>query len=423
VIAVGAVAFAAGLGSAATLRLPFAAPWAPLPADIAEPLTVTGVVPVSWRVTREGGIGFTETRTVGVPAGTELVIPVLQGWGLAYAPLGDSDLAEHQYGFGAATAFVQAVDDPVPGAGSPSQTATIGFTGALNNRRHRDTWSATLAYTLLCLRRTVAPAVEVVVPPPQPLLRVIEVQDQSARTGAVPDGREHVAARGLFFEPGTRFVPSLRGWFLGFGSFGDLASPAEPGPAAPAEHNFGRGRIMVGVGAHDPYIGEGSVAVVHLLRNRTPADPWFGASDADLLLLAPVPDPGGAPRPFLEIVGLAHRVTVAHNRPDARTVHEEAVDVEVPPGTTRVVPLVRGWLLGYGSHLLADGSAADQFWLQRDRPYGTGQVSVRAGDIDAGGPRPRAQVVVTLRLSDSGRAGPWFGRVAYTLLFLASRSG
>jgi hypothetical protein len=410
-----AAALAGLIAACTTLESPTLTPLGQAPSDLLEPLEIVGVSePVSESVSGASPASAPPSRTVAVPAGTEIVVPVFRGWRLQAGPEGGSP-TDHNLGMAWATVSVTAIQPPDLTRTPPTQTASVASGTLLSGPAGTEAWSGRIDYQLLCLRRVDRPTV----PAPGPArLHLLMVRPEFVRSGRLPDAREPFRATFATQAPtaATQVIPSLRGWLLGFGAYDGPAAPALSLPDAPAERPLSTFEVAATVAGSD-------LTVTHVLRDRRGADSWFTATDLDLLALAPAPPAGVPGGPHYDVVGLARRTTIAHNEPGARSLFQELVEVEVPPETTDVLPLVHAWALGYGQYFAWDVPDEPGAWMRQNHRHAVGQAGIYLREIDRSRARPKARVVVSLWLRDRDAADPWFGRVNYTLLFLAYRRG
>lgn len=129
------------------------------------------------------------------------------------------------------------------------------------------------------------------------------------------------------------------------------------------------------------------------------------------------------------IVGVSRRLTVTGNQDEAPGTHDltRELEVQVPVATELIVPVVQGWLLGFGSFL--DGDDAQSIiegsrFAVRDHHYGVGYVNVKVADIgapEAGTDPPTRPVTIAvdLALADNDGHDDWAGFVSFHLLYLA----
>jgi hypothetical protein len=129
--------------------------------------------------------------------------------------------------------------------------------------------------------------------------------------------------------------------------------------------------------------------------------------------------------PFV-VLGLISRNTGTLSRADGRSLFEESVTVNVPPGTELIVPTMRGFLLGFGRTDPEDLSAGtgDAAWHSEDHHLGFAYVNVyvdriHAVDTSSTPPTQTAVIHVQARLTDDNGDDKWFGDVNYTLICLA----
>jgi hypothetical protein len=136
--------------------------------------------------------------------------------------------------------------------------------------------------------------------------------------------------------------------------------------------------------------------------------------------------PGDQVGPFV-ILGILHRSTSTENRPDGHAQFSENVDVNVPPGTELIIPVVRGYQLGYGTIDPPDfTTSADRqsfTWHPDDHHFGVAALNVSVDRINAVDnsttpPTQTARVVVDGKLADVNGDDRWWGSVNYTLLCL-----
>jgi hypothetical protein len=112
--------------------------------------------------TSGGSFGFSEDVTVNVPVGTQIVIPAVRGWRLAYgeidpnsveahASLGDQNAtwktADHHLGVAAVNVFVKDVNAP----NGNTQTATLTVSLLLSDDNGDDKWFGLVNYSLMFL--------------------------------------------------------------------------------------------------------------------------------------------------------------------------------------------------------------------------------------------------------------------------------
>jgi hypothetical protein len=134
--------------------------------------------------------------------------------------------------------------------------------------------------------------------------------------------------------------------------------------------------------------------------------------------------------PFV-VLGVADKATGTLNRPNGANDFIETVHVDAPLGTTVIVPVLRGWELGYGStspaNLTQQPLPESTFtWSSADHHFGIGNVNVAVIDIDAAAPGATTQsatVQVAARLNDDNGDDPWWGVIRYELIFLGPATG
>ena len=80
----------------------------------------------------------------------------------------------------------------------------------------------------------------------------------------------------------------------------------------------------------------------------------------------------------LEVLGISHRFTFSGNQSNAKQVWEKTETVEVPVGTTRVMAVVNGWVLGHGELDMSEWSSGKVKYNADDVHYGIGLANVFA---------------------------------------------
>jgi len=135
--------------------------------------------------------------------------------------------------------------------------------------------------------------------------------------------------------------------------------------------------------------------------------------------------PGMVSGPFV-VLGVADRATSTLNRANALSDFVETVHVDAPLGTQVIVPVLRGWTLGYGSTDPADHSPQPApestfRWNSEDHHFGIGMVNIAVIDLNAAVPGAISQsatVQISARLNDDNGDDKWWGVVRYELIFL-----
>lgn len=129
----------------------------------------------------------------------------------------------------------------------------------------------------------------------------------------------------------------------------------------------------------------------------------------------------------LEILGISSLLTQSLNQPNGLAPYEQTINIDVPVGTSAIVPMVNLWLLGHGRlrpdqlDPLDDNQHIE--WDATDRPWALGKIQVSVVDIDApdlarNPPTQSARLKVYMRLIDYNGDDPWFGLAGFTLMFL-----
>ena len=129
--------------------------------------------------------------------------------------------------------------------------------------------------------------------------------------------------------------------------------------------------------------------------------------------------------PFV-VLAVADKATSTLNRANALSPFIETVRVDAPAGTEVIVPVLRGWELGYGSTDPADLSPmplqeSTFNWQSEDHNWGIGMVNIAVTDIDALAPGATSQsatIQVSARLHDDNADDKWWGVIRYQLIFL-----
>lgn len=136
------------------------------------------------------------------------------------------------------------------------------------------------------------------------------------------------------------------------------------------------------------------------------------------------PIPGMVSGPLI-VLGVADRATSTLSRPNAQTFIE-TVDIEVPLGTRVIIPVVRGFDLGFGSTNPQDLSPMPLpesvfTWNHTDHHFGMQAINIAVVDIDAPAPgatTQHARIQIGARLSDDNGDDSWWGVVRYQLIYL-----
>jgi hypothetical protein len=126
----------------------------------------------------------------------------------------------------------------------------------------------------------------------------------------------------------------------------------------------------------------------------------------------------------LEIVGIVSLETKSGNVSSANSTHFVQATVEVPVGTAVIVPMLDGWLLGYGSAQPDPANPENAIqWTPEDQNWGLGRVSITVTRLNppntvASPPVQTAELSIAFHLGDDGLDDPWFGAASYSLLCL-----
>jgi hypothetical protein len=351
---------------------------------------------------------------IALPPGTEFIVPVLQGWRLVMEPTGSGDT---RYGFGVIALFPEDWDLPDrPDVREPQ----LAYSGGLFNSSGRNRFSAFADYSLMFLRRMDRPLVPIAGPAPQPL-ELFKLTGEFARGGGLADARSPYTESGSVSlpAPATHAISAFQGFVIGFGRHESPIAPAVEAPRRPSTNRpFKEASVRTRIGEIDPVRGASTVTFTadHLLKDRNGDDPWFVGSDFSVLAFAPQPQLDSAGVASVEIAGFLNRVTRLNGSPGEGLL-TDVFEVDVPADTDDVIPLVRGWALGYGD-LVQDPNTATIIWDRTEQNFGVGQVGVFVRGLREG-PTPlfkRATLVVSIGLRDRGVNDAWFGNIAYTLL-------
>ena len=148
----------------------FETPIGPVEGDLFEQLQILGV---SYKITatlnQRRGRTVVETIDIEVPVGTQVIIPVLRSWRLAYGEIdpdtfeahtfepGEWNYKDHNYGFGQVNISVLDINAPDFSVTPARQTATIFVSLLLADYNADDRWFGAVAYSLIYLGRPVAP--------------------------------------------------------------------------------------------------------------------------------------------------------------------------------------------------------------------------------------------------------------------------
>lgn len=134
--------------------------------------------------------------------------------------------------------------------------------------------------------------------------------------------------------------------------------------------------------------------------------------------------------PF-HILGVISRNTSTLNRSSAHHAFEETITVNIPPGTSLIIPAIRGWVTGYGKtdpeDLSALTSGETATWHTADHHLGFQQLNIFVADINAvdfstSPPTQTATITIQSLLSDDNGDDSWFGDVNYNLICLGPDS-
>ena len=138
--------------------------------DLFEQLLILGVSSkATATLNQRGGNVVEDTIDIEVPVGTQVIIPALRGWRLAYGEI-DPDTFEghtfersgwiskdHHYGFGLVNIFVEDINAPDFSVTPARQTATIVVSLVLADDSADDRWFGIVNYNLIYLGRPVEP--------------------------------------------------------------------------------------------------------------------------------------------------------------------------------------------------------------------------------------------------------------------------
>lgn len=149
-------------------------PSGPVPGDQFGPMEIVGIISKSTTTLNQPNSNriFEEEISIDVPVGTEIIIPAIRGWRLAYGEvdpntieshIGTSAQAprwtidDHHFGFGLVNVFVKDVNAPDMRANPPKQTATIQVQLILGDDNLDDRWSGMVNYNLICIKPSALP--------------------------------------------------------------------------------------------------------------------------------------------------------------------------------------------------------------------------------------------------------------------------
>ena len=114
------------------------------------------------------------------------------------------------------------------------------------------------------------------------------------------------------------------------------------------------------------------------------------------------------------ILGFADVVVAIDNQPDASVVASKQFTVEIPEGTTDIVPSLRGDMALFGRIL----SQEDNTFTFRVQDHHLGVLHMNVSVVEIG--RVLATLEVQMYLRDNGGDKPWAGVVHASLLYLGS---
>lgn len=393
-----------------------ATPIGPRSADYFEEFHIIGVERDQWIFRTRPPDGY-ETRTIEVPAGTEFVVPVLEGWELRF---GTPDEARGQnFGLAAVSLLPGRWELPSDPA-SPSEVRLV-FTGLLSDLGSDDEYTARIWYSLIFLRRAVDP----LVPADGATIRrlgVVNVQSAFFKeTGLATSGGLRSTTTLDVPAITTTVVPALRGFVLGYGEYTGPISPHVNRPEAPADRPLHFAQAIANVNPFEPSTGARrpvTVGATFTLTDGSHSDPWYAALDASVLALAPQSDIDAAGVPGLRVHGFASRKVTLRGTEEGTVVSED-FEVDMPAAATDAIPLMQSWRLNNGQ-MLEDPTAGLLVWSGYERPFGVGQLGIQLLGVRPG-PTPafrRARLRVSGRVHDSTLHPHWEAYVSLNLLFL-----
>ena len=129
--------------------------------QIFQNLKILGIVQLEThtdnRSDAKDGLFVTRSR-VQIPVGTQLIIPVVNGWSVGFGKVSDKgenvftwSPEDHHYGLQQLAVFVDRISPPDQNSVPVKQSASIGVEFYLSDKNHDDKWFGTANYTLICL--------------------------------------------------------------------------------------------------------------------------------------------------------------------------------------------------------------------------------------------------------------------------------
>jgi hypothetical protein len=118
----------------------------------------------------------------------------------------------------------------------------------------------------------------------------------------------------------------------------------------------------------------------------------------------------------LVILGFAYETVIIENQPNAEDTYRQTIEVDIPDGTTYVLPFLSGTMLMFGRIRSMDpGEGAVRLTIEADdHHYGYGHINIRTAEI---GPR-RATLELSMELADKNADDRWCGAASFRALFL-----
>lgn len=359
--------------------------------------------------------GPPEYHSIEVPPGTEFIVPIIEGWRLAYF----RPARDHNIGLALCNVVPEGWEVPPRTSEPPHVRLTWG--AAVADGRAEDRFTATIRFSLLYLRR--AEAAYVPAPPSiSPLEIVLQRAEAFRGTGLSGSSRPFMeTASSRIPAVASSVVPAMSGFLLGYGDYDGPMSPHLAQPAVAAAHGLhsaSAGSVVARLGTPTGETRQLEIRAALLLRDAAADKPWYGALDVNLLAFAAREAVLSSGHPTVAIVGLLARGVVLAGVEGA-AVASETFTVDVPAATTDAVPLLFHWSANHGE-LVQDRHTGSAIWDRKDRRFGVAQVGVQVLGLRPGpvATLRRAHIRVSARLHDGVAAADWEASVGFTLLCL-----
>lgn len=119
----------------------------------------------------------------------------------------------------------------------------------------------------------------------------------------------------------------------------------------------------------------------------------------------------------LIVLGYRYESIIMDNQSNGESLAVKTVRIEIPPGTTHVVPSIKGLGIAFGK--LIPGPDNEYGWDPEDHHFGLESVNIHVREIG----QVTAKLEVTMLLRDYNGDDRWGGGLVATLLFLGPHPG